>query len=326
MHSTESAQRLGLDVGGTSIKWARMQGEIILESGQVPTPREGGARLVALIGELARDLAPEAVTVGLAVPGLVDIADRTTVFIPNIPGEWNRYPLGLEVEEIAQRPVSIINDARAFGHGELLAGAGRGHPDVAFLVVGTGVGGAIARGGRVLMGAVDSLGELGHMTVEPHGERCGCGARGCLETVASGSAIVASVTRATLMSLSVELTRRTAGSLERLTPELIAAAALAGDSWSRESFERAGHYLGIAAGNAAVLLRLTTVIVGGGLAAAFPLFAPAMQAVLDERAELVGPISLLPAQLGSIAGAAGAALFSGIAASTPLDTLQKADT
>ena len=312
------ARGIGIDVGGTSIKWACTVGTQVTQTGRLDTPRPGGTALVSAIAGLVRDLDPDASTVGVAVPGLVDTRTRSTIFIPNIPGSWDRYPLAVVLEEQTGRRVSLLNDARAFGHAELIAGAGRGLSNVLFLTLGTGVGGAVARDGGILMGDVDSIGEMGHVTVEANGELCGCGGRGCLETVASGSALVGALARATKMSLSPVLSRLTGGDLSRLTPEVAARAAAEGDHWSLNAFAHVGRSIGLAAGNACLILQLTDVVIGGGLAGAFDFIAPHVRATLSERRSVMGDVSVHRAGLGSEAGAIGAALYA------QLDTMNSA--
>ena len=298
---------LGVDVGGTSVKWAITVGDEPAERGVFPTPG-GSGQILAAIGELIARVRDRIAAVGVTLPGLVDTERRLSLFIPNLPGDWNGLPVGEILGRETGIDVALINDARAFAYGELAAGAAQGETDVLFLSLGTGVGGAIAFRGRLLIGDVDALGEAGHTVVDPGGYLCGCGGRGCLETVASASAIVARATRVRMMSLSPLLEQLVEADLP-LTAVHVASAARLSDPHCADIFRRAGEGIGIAGANAATLLRIRTVVLGGGLASAFDLLAPAAEAVLSERAALYDPVALRPALLGSAAGSVGAALF-----------------
>ncbi|MET8080691.1 ROK family protein [Streptomyces sp. NPDC005303] len=311
MSSQDTAQ-LGIDVGGTHVKWAlTTEGEVV-RTGEEPTARQGGDALVDQLGGLVNRVGAQVDLVGLAMPGLVDTVRRETLFVPNLPGDWDRCPVAERVEKrVAGVRVRLLNDARAFGYGELRLGAGRGALDALFVTVGTGVGGALARDGDIVIRAVDRVPELGHLAVDPFGERCGCGAVGCLETVASASALVGRCARAVLTGQSAVLHRLSGGSLARLTARMCAEAADEGDPWALDAFARVGGYLGMAVANACVLLQTPVVVVGGGLSGAFHHIAPAAERVLAERVDIIGPVRLLKAELGSHAGAVGAALYAG---------------
>ncbi|KRE65466.1 MULTISPECIES: ROK family protein [Micrococcaceae] len=310
---TTRGRFLGIDVGGTRVKWSLVEDANVVASGDVPTPREGGGVLINLLKDLTASMDPAPSAIGLALPGLVNTRTKSTVFIPNIPGNWKNFPIAAELESASGVPVFILNDARAFGHAELIIGAGRGEKNALFLTLGTGVGGAIARNGQVLVGEIDSIGEMGHVNIDAAGEICGCGGIGCLETVASGSALVGHMTRAALTSVSPVLTSVLGDrGLTALTPESISRAADMKDPWALAAFENIGRYLGLAAGTACVLMQLSCVVVGGGMSGAFRHIAPSMKAALSERATVTGPIALHQAQLGPESGSVGAALYAGI--------------
>lgn len=299
---------LGIDVGGTRVKWSLVdQDGEPLESGDVATPKAGGDALVDCIVGLAQG--SSATAVGVAVPGLVNTRTRETLFIPNIPGEWAQYPLGRRIGSALGKPVVVLNDARAFGYAEFRIGAAREFSDVLFLTVGTGIGGALARDGALVIGELDNVPEMGHIPVEMYGEACGCGATGCLETVASATAVVAYSTRAVLAGLSPTLVKLCDGRIENLTAETVAQAADQGDTWAIRAFERAGTFIGMAAAAGGLMSRAEALVIGGGLAGAFHHFAPAVERLLTDRASVLGHIEVVQAQLGSRAGSIGAALY-----------------
>ena len=183
---------LGLDVGGTRIKWVRWSpASGVLDQGERATPRRDAPAVVSAIAELIGDQPVTGAGVGL--PGHLSDDLRGVRLIPNLPGQWAGLRLADELEARTGVPVRLTNDARAFARAELERGAARGCDEVLFVTLGTGVGGALALGGRVLRSRGDVLGELGHMVCRANGRPCGCGASGCLETIAGGSALVARV-------------------------------------------------------------------------------------------------------------------------------------
>jgi glucokinase len=180
---------LGIDLGGTAIKWAVLTGDddpSVGARGCVDTPRDREAIVAALV-RIVRTTDP--VTVGLGIPGHVDRKTGVVRFLPNLPGAWSGFPLGAVLTEATGRPVSLLNDARAFCLAEWRLGGARGQTDALFLTLGTGVGGGVVTGGQLLVGPDDRLGEIGHLTYDRTGPRCGCGNRGCLEMYASAPAI-----------------------------------------------------------------------------------------------------------------------------------------
>jgi len=273
---------LGVDVGGTATKWVVLDGTgDVRHEGSVPTPTGGPEAVLELIGALCRQY--EKISgVGVGVPGNVDVETGRLRFVPNVAGDWAGFPLAERVAAATGRPSTVVNDARAFALAELRHGAARGWSSALFVVLGTGVGGAIAIDGRVLRNATDSAGEIGHLTVEPAGRPCGCGHRGCLETLASGPALGGGAT---------------------------AEAALAGDEHAAHRVRVAGWALGTAIGSALALLGLRTVVIGGGVAAALPLLRPDIEAELAGRTALLGECEVREAALGVRAGAIGAALW-----------------
>ncbi|NUW31729.1 ROK family protein [Nonomuraea sp. SMC257] len=283
-----AGRRLGVDVGGTDTKWVVLDGDTVTGAGTVATP-PGPGETMTLVASLAD---PSVEGIGIALPGHVDRETGTALFVPNPPGDWDGYPAGPRLSALTGRPVAVVNDARAFAQAELLLGAARGLPDVLFAVLGTGVGGAVALRGAVLVGPRDNLGEVGHVTVDPSGPPCCCGNRGCAETFAGGPGIV-----------------RAFGSGPAAA---VAAAARAGDERAAGVLARAGWALGVALGDAAALFGVGAAVVGGGVSGALDLMRPALERELGRRRPLIGDVAVLPAVLGPRAGAIGAALCGGM--------------
>jgi glucokinase len=288
--------RLGLDLGGSYVKCALLDGERVVATATAPNDGARGedavlARVVSLGLETA---APhgEVVAAGLGLPGHFDAATGTGVLLPNLPGEWVGREIAGPVAEGLGVPVTLVNDVRALTLAEQRLGAGRGVRDLVCIALGTGVGGGVVIGGRLHLG-LGHAGEIGHTTVVPDGPLCGCGNRGCLDRVAGADAIAAD-----------------AG-----TEDVFAAvaAAEAGDERARAAFERAGRFAGLAVAGAVVLLWPQRVVVGGGVAAAGELLIGPLRDEVRRRACVapVEEIDVVAAELGTAGGAIGAALASG---------------
>jgi len=290
---------LGLDLGGTNIKWVVLEQDgplpRVAATGQVATDTSRGEHSVV---EQLVALAREAVhhggrieSVGVGVPGLYDPVTGATRFIPNVPGTWAGVQVAAPVSAAALAPTRLINDARAFTLAEHRLGSGRGVDSMLGITLGTGVGGGLILGGSLYMGRDGTGGEFGHQTVLPAGELCGCGNRGCLETLAKADAIVAACGRATVAE-SVQ-------------------AARSGDRRAQEGLTAAGHYLGIGVSNVVVLLGIDRVVVGGGVAAAGDLLFEPMRKELQRRVFItdIAGVDVVGGELGIWAGAIGAALF-----------------
>jgi glucokinase len=227
----------------------------------------------------------------VGVPGLYDPVSGATRFIPNVPGTWAGVQVAAQVSAAVHAPTRLINDARAFTLAEHRLGAGRGVDSMLGITLGTGVGGGLILGGSLYMGRDGTGGEFGHQTVVEDGVVCGCGNSGCLETLAKADAIVAACGQPTVAE-SVK-------------------AARSGDSRAREGMMAAGRYLGIGVSNVVVLLGIDRVVVGGGIAAANDLLFEPMREELRRRVFItdISAIDIVGAELGTWAGAIGAALW-----------------
>lgn len=164
---------LGVDVGGTNIKWAILDGDSLAESGATPTPQDGERAVVARVAALIGERAGGTQGVGITVPGHVDDTTGRTGIVPNLPGRWRDFPLRDALARDTGRRVALLNDARAYALAELHLGAAAALADVLFVVVGTGVGGAVVLQRELLGGAAGRVGEVGHVSVRPGGPPAG---------------------------------------------------------------------------------------------------------------------------------------------------------
>jgi glucokinase len=211
---------------------------------------------------------------------------------PNIPC-WKDYPARERLERVLGVRVRLDNDANCAAVAEGWIGAGRGTPSFLLLTLGTGVGGGVMLDGRIWRGESGRGGEVGHVVVEPDGSPCGCGSRGCLETVASSQGILRMASEAGLSAGVEEL----------------AILARSGDVRAASLFSRAGSALGIAIAGWLNTLDVHTIIIAGGVLPALDLIEPSIRAEVGERAYGLdrSALRILPASLGADAGIVGAA-------------------
>jgi glucokinase len=206
--------------------------------------------------------------VGIGVPGFI-VLETGTVIGSNNLSVFEGSPVRDEIERCLGTPVFLENDANAAALGEKWIGAGREVSDLVLLTLGTGVGGGIISGGKIVHGQLGMAGELGHMTVVPNGNPCGCGNRGCLEKHASATAIAS---MAKLLKLGSEMTAQEVYDL-----------ALAGNERAKAIFESMGEALGIALANLINIFNFPLYLLSGGPLGAWDLFAPAMMNEVRKR-------------------------------------------
>jgi glucokinase len=290
-----SGLRLGVDVGGTRIKWALLEGDEAVDRGSIPTPTDGPDAVVQAIADVAVDL--RVGSIGVAVPGHLSPDRESTTVIPNIHGAWNGFPLAASLRSRTGMRIELINDARAFALAELTRGAASDREDVLFIIIGTGLGGAVALGGRILQSPGDRTGEIGHLTVDPHGAVCSCGSVGCLETVAGGR------------SMARAWSSRDATAKHDANPAELVRAAELGNPEAIKILRAAGQALGVAISSVTALLGTDTVVIGGGVAPAFEFMQADVDRAMTAREKLVGKVEIRSAILGTGAGAIGAGLF-----------------
>src|SRR5579859_1666879 len=203
---------LGVDLGGTQIRAAVLQGAQIRAraatlTGHDATPEHVLPRIYVTIQEVleqAKVTLDEITAIGVAAPGPLDNREGVLYSPPNLP-TWKAVPLRELLSQQFQRPVCVENDANAAALGELLFGAGQGSRDMVYLTVSTGIGGGIIANGRIVEGTNGTAGELGHITIDWRGERCSCGSIGCLEALASGTAIARKANKAIMKGAGEDL-------------------------------------------------------------------------------------------------------------------------
>jgi glucokinase len=307
---------VGVDLGGTtlSVGAASRNGERRAAMRTVATRAEEGAdavvgRIVAEVRSVVAELhashgvAPgDVLGVGIGSPGPLDRVSGVVIVTPNLG--WRNFPLRDRVADGTGLVATLDNDANCAALGEWWLGAARGGRHVVAFTLGTGVGGGIIVDGRLYHGASDMAGEIGHMTIESGGRRCGCGNDGCLEAYVSGPAIAARA-REALANGAPSVLRNEAS----LTAADVYGAAAAGDPMAVLLVQATARYLGIGVANVLNALNPDVVVVAGGVTQAGDLlFTPLREEVARRAfAPAVAAARLVPGALGAEAGVVGAA-------------------
>jgi glucokinase len=241
--------------------------------------------------------------IGVAAPGPIDTDKGIIYSAPNIPG-WENLPLRSILEERFQVPVRLGNDANMAALGEWKYGAGRGHNDLLYFTISTGIGGGVISANRLLVGAWGLAAELGHVTIDPNGPVCGCGCRGHLEAYSSGTAIARYVASELADGVPSSLPTSPAP-----TTIEIAAAARNGDELALAAFNRAGYYLGLGVANYLHIFNPSIIIFGGGVSRSEGLLFNPMRAALKDQVlspAYLDRLVISQAALGDDAGLLGA--------------------
>lgn len=295
-----SGRFLGLDLGGTNIKVAVVEGggdrELprVVSTAQYATNAARGPhavtdRLIEVGAGTIGEVGPIDAA-GLGVPGLFEAGTGRIILFPNLPGPWEGHSLRDPVTEALGVPTALINDARAFVLAEGTIGAGRGCHTLVGITLGTGIGGGIMIDGQVILGAFGTASEVGHQIIATDGPLCGCGNRGCVEALAKAEAL------ATLAG------QQDAATVYRLAAE--------GDSTCLAAIDTVAGYIGIGLANVVTLLGPSCIVIGGGIVAAGELVLGPIREAMRSHVTLAPAeqVSVVPAELGNWAGAIGAAL------------------
>jgi glucokinase len=308
---------LALDLGGSNARWAVVsrQGDVLgrWEQATASLAQEDSliqrlAEMMLASAEEARAQGVEVQAAGFGVPGRVLPQEGLVAFSPNVPA-LNDCPLLPSLQPLLPWPLVLENDANLFALGEHWRGAGRGHDQMIGITLGTGVGGGLIINGSLWQGAGGTSAEVGHLTIEPEGEKCNCGNRGCLETMASAAWSVNWVKKELNKGASSWLRELWEADPEAIVGETLVTAAKMRDPLAIRAFERVGRALAIAIADVVLLLGLSRVVLGGRFTRAWDHFYPALQEELYRRLFLFPPeaVSVVPSELDDDAGLLGAA-------------------
>jgi glucokinase len=286
---------VSVDLGGTTIACALAsnEGRIVAEKSVATQSNEGPQTVLRRIGRLVLELASEAhetpAAMGMGVPGLLDNERARTRFLPNFPTQWRDIPVAETLSQQIDCPVFLLNDSRLATLGELVFGHGGSVRDMLLFTLGTGIGGGVVIDGKLRLGPVGAAGELGHQTIVVDGPLCGCGNRGCLETLASGPAISAEGVRLMKSGLAPKLFEIVGGDAAAIGPKEMALAAEGGEATVRDAIVRAARYLGIGAANLVTALHPELVVLGGGVAAIGDLLLNTVRDEISQRVRMFPP-------------------------------------
>jgi glucokinase len=293
-----------VDVGGTTLKGALADraSDLFVRDRRATGAEQGPQAVLDAVLRLIDDLVSEGrrrhggralAGIGVAIPGPVDERRGVVLNAPNLG--WRDVPLREVAVERTGLQVFITHDVRAAASGEAALGSSRGGGDHVFIAIGTGVGAAVVIDGRPYTGAHSTAGEIGHMTIDPAGPRCGCGARGHLEAYASAG------------GMQKRYADATGG--EAIDAEVLVARALAGDEPARRIWEQAIDALARSIANVSVVLDPRRIVIGGGLAAAGERLFDPLTALVRERLPFGRAPEIVAAELGAEAGTRGMAVL-----------------
>ena len=316
--STMRSYSIGIDLGGTNLRVAAVtpEGERLDTISLTTRLADGPHAVLDDMADSIRTLVEnrggaEPLGIGVGSPGPLELPRGVLHHPPNLPG-FDGLNLRTELERRVRRPVQVNSDANLAAYGEFVLGAGATFAvdSLCMLTLGTGVGCGIILDGRIWQGMQGAAGESGHGPIIPDGPTCPCGARGCLELYASATGIVR---RARALGIP--------DSGSPLSASAVAQLATGGDPRALQVFDEVGYALGLSLAHLINALDLPLYVLGGGAAAAFPLFAPKMFATIREGSYVYrmsmpkdpavyekGKTHIAPAQVQD-AGIVGAALL-----------------
>lgn len=301
----EKKYAIGLDIGGTNIRIAlvKRNSEILLKLKE-PTGDEPLNTIHKLLDEIYEWYPDEILGIGIAVAGIIDRESGSVVKSPNIQ-ELNGVNLISEISARHKFPVLIENDANAAAYGENVSGAGKDYTSFVMLTLGTGIGGGIVIKNELLPIAA----EIGHITINPNGNKCSCGNIGCLEAHASATAIVEYATSHIKNGDESILSSLYNGNYFKINAEDIYKSALEGDTLSRNALKEAGKSLGVGLASAINIFSPEAIILTGGLVGSWNIYVEHAIKEASRRAlsELSEKTRILPSILGDDAGIIGAA-------------------
>jgi glucokinase len=291
----------GIDIGGTktSVAIAEPHESVVAREtfstwSDAPAA-EAIKEAVATLSFLANRNGGHLAAIGIGCAGPINFASGTLLIPPNLPPSWHHFPIRSFVEKESGLPVVLENDANAAAVGEHLYGAGRGFTDLVYLTISTGIGGGIIADNRL----AHRLGEAGHIAVQPDGDLCPCGVRGCFEAMCAGPAI-ARRARKYLASGEPSQMREMVSNLEEVTAKTVVDALKMKDELARAVWRETIEFMAIGIGSIMALLAPQAVILGGGVAAgAGELLLQPLREEIKQRLKIIPPALVMQAGLGT---------------------------
>lgn len=305
---------LGVDIGGTKIAAGLVDHDGEVRSRvRVPMISNGSAQqaldaVLSTISSVLRESANQVSAIGICSPGPLDPETGVVLNPPNLPC-WRNFPLADAVRRAYRLPVKVDNDANAAALAETLWGAGRGYRIVFYATIGTGIGSGIVFDRKIYHGRTGAAAEGGHVSVDYRGPVCACGKPGCIEILASGTAIARRAREKVAAGKKSKMLTLAGGNVEAITGELVGAAATAGDPLAAEVLTETLDLIALWLGNVVDLLDPEAIVIGGGAATLLHPFWNHLQELLPRFA--VNPrakeVAVLQAHYGADSAVAGAA-------------------
>jgi glucokinase len=304
----------GVDLGGTKIAaiLGTPEGQILAGDSVATLPAQGPAKAFTRIAELLDRLASECgsrpISIGIGIPGLVDFEHGIIEFLPNLPSDWWGFRAAEFLDNRTGLRAFLLNDARLAALGEHQFGSVPPRDNVLVVTIGTGIGGGLILDGRLRLGSCGAAGEIGHQTILPDGEKCGCGSRGCLETLINARTLTAEGISLASAGDAPHLRDLVHGNWSLITPKEMAFAARQGDKAVADAIEKAARYLGLGIANAVTLTAVEHVVLTGGVAALGELLLQPVREAVRERVKMfpADRVQISCSTLGDKAGALGA--------------------
>ncbi|MEO7999021.1 MAG: ROK family protein [Gemmatimonadaceae bacterium] len=322
MADSQNKYIIGVDLGGTNIVVGAMSSDgtrqYAMHSTPTP-PRSAGssesvvARMVEMVEQTITETLSETgakrsdiLGVGIGAPGPLDRENGIVVIAPNLG--WHNLPLRSLISDAVNLPCTLDNDANCATYGEWWIGAARGARNVVGITIGTGIGGGLIIDGKLYHGSSDVAGEIGHMTIDQTGRRCGCGNYGCLEAYTSGPNIAERAREALRSGDESVLPSMVGGDLEKITAATVYEAAHKGDPVAREVVRDTARFLGTGLANLLNVFNPDVVVVAGGVTqAGEALFEPLRNEVRRRAFKpAVAACRIVPGELPGTAGVIGA--------------------
>jgi glucokinase len=318
--SSKAEYYVGVDLGGTKVLSGVFKNSLeCIGTAKVSTKAQRGVdKVIERVARSVQDAVDEAdlsmkqvAAVGIGAPGAVDFASGTVIFAPNLEG-WKDVALKKDLEKQLGVPVFVENDANIAVLGVHVAELKAKPKNVVGIFVGTGIGGGIILNGELFSGFNHTAGEIGHMVVDVNGPKCGCGNKGCIEALASRTAIFQQIKAGVKDGQKTILTEMLGDDLSDLRSNDLRKAIRRGDKFVDRIIEGAAEYIGIATANLVNILAPEVVVLGGGVIEAL---ADEMMSVIVETAKdyampgTMKDVDIIASKLGDNAGITGAAVL-----------------
>ncbi len=302
---------LALDLGGTKFRLALAndKGELLKRYAAPVKPDDPEQTIEAIKDAISDSLSginrSTVKGMGVAIAGLVTQDTGVLLTSPNLMA-WYNTPVKAIFEQELQLPVSVGNDATLAALGEYKFGASKGCHDLVYITVSTGIGGGVITGGKLLLGTCGFAAEVGHMTIDINGPRCNCGNIGCLETLASGTAIARFAVEGLSRGEKSAIAELVAGDYAKITAEIVEKAAKSGDTMAKAIMDTAGTNLGVGVVNLVHIFNPELVVIGGGVSKAGDLIFEPVRRVVAKRVMRDISVRITASALGDNPGLLGA--------------------